>query len=172
MTAGETLFNGIPTMTEQGDPSMIDHGSGTLEENLRVLRDITDKGVIGSDLAVRILGILDVGVVIIDEAGTIRYANPKAELIFRYRDDEMLGLSVDRLLPESLRTVHAQHRVRFFADPRARPMGAGRLFRGQQKDGNEIALDVSLSPIVSGQGVLVVAIVRMRTDAATDQAPG
>lgn len=139
----------------------------TIEQQLVRLREITDKGAISADLAVRILEILDVGVIIINKVGAIQYANPKAELIFSYEENELLGVSVDQLLPAGLREAHAQHRTEFFADPRARPMGAGRTFRGLQKDGHEIALDVSLSPIVSGQGVLVVAIVRMRTDVTT-----
>ena len=104
------------------------------------------------------------GIALVDESGTILLVNRQTEEIFGYDRVEMLGRSVDLLLPERLRQVHRAHRTRFRAEPRTRAMGAGLSLFGQRADGSEFPIEISLSPLVTEGGLRVVATVRDITE--------
>jgi formate hydrogenlyase transcriptional activator len=96
--------------------------------------------------------------------GTITRVNAQAEKLFRYRREELLGQSVETLLPERFRGRHATHREAYRAEPRLRSMGAGLELYGRRKDGSEFPVDIMLGPIETDQGPLVLAVVRDITD--------
>jgi PAS domain S-box-containing protein len=127
------------------------------------LRQLSEPGaILDPDLLARILEVLPDGVLVIDEAGIVRFMNSQAELLFAYARQDVLGRPVEMLLPEGVRDRHAQHRRGFFADPRVRPMGLGLELKGLRRSGDEIALEINLSPIVTAQGVYGVAVIRRR----------
>jgi PAS domain S-box-containing protein len=82
-----------------------------------------------------------------------------AEEMFGYGRSELLGMPLEKLLPEQLRARHLSHRAGFAANPRARPMGAGIELQGLRRDGTEIPIEVSLSTVQTSQGALAVAFV-------------
>jgi Amt family ammonium transporter len=84
---------------------------------------------------------------LVNQRGHIVLANSQAESLFGYDREELIGQSVDILMPESSRQKHHQHVVNFFADPQPRLMNANRELGGLKKDGREIPLEVGLSPI-------------------------
>lgn len=86
------------------------------------------------------------GCVVVDQDGTIRAANPKVEQLFGWKLSDIVGQSVDVLLPEALRGGHGAHRDRFARNPHGRPMGAGLDLRAQRRDGSTFSVEVSLSP--------------------------
>lgn len=100
------------------------------------------------------------GVVVIDEAGLILFANHQLELYFGYDREELLGKPIEILVPERYRGLHPEYRRKFFSHPTARPMGAGLEPNGRRKDGSEFPIDASLSPIRTDRGLLAMAIVR------------
>ena len=102
---------------------------------------------------------LPTGVLVADPAGVIVWANQQIERQFGYARAELVGHSVETLLPEGLREVHAAHRGGFHMKPQARPMGAGRDLRGRRRDGSTFPVEVGLNPIESPDGVFVVAAV-------------
>ncbi|HVW34317.1 MAG TPA: PAS domain S-box protein [Acidimicrobiia bacterium] len=100
------------------------------------------------------------GVLIVDDAGRMRLANRRIEELFGYERRELLGRTVDLLVPEESRAVHAGHRAGYAAAPRSRPMGAGLQLTGRRRDGTRIPLEISLSPTTTPAGRYIVAVVR------------
>lgn len=91
-------------------------------------------------------------VVIIDADGVIEYVNEQAEFMFRYKRDEIVGQSVDMLLPPRFRGRHEAHRTGYVADPRRRSMGEGLELFGLRSDNIEFAVDISLAPVTTADG--------------------
>jgi PAS domain S-box-containing protein len=100
--------------------------------------------------------------VVVDQAGRIVMVNRQTELMFGYTRGQLLGQTVEMLLPERLRERHEQHRQNFADDPRTRPMGQGLELVGRRKDGREIAIEIMLAPIVISAGSYALAIVRRK----------
>lgn len=100
------------------------------------------------------------GMVIVNDKGTIVLVNARTEELFGYGRQELLGQSVDILLPNSFRADHAAHRAAFVRDPRSRPMGTKVDLRARRKDGSEFPVEVSLSPLQTEHGLLVSSTVR------------
>lgn len=84
---------------------------------------------------------------VINASGEIVVANAQVEDIFGYARVDLLGESLEILLPERYRTAHAGHRARYFAVPRMRPMGIGLSLLGLRKNGQEFPVDISLRPL-------------------------
>lgn len=104
------------------------------------------------------------GIVLVDSSGRIVLVNAQAERMFGYRQAELMGRPVEVIVPARLRSVHNMHRSAFLNDPRPRPMGAGLTLAARRKDGSEFPVEISLSPIESGSGRIVAAIVRDITE--------
>ena len=100
------------------------------------------------------------GILVVDEEGTIVSANPKAEELFGWPTDELLGKPVELLVPERVADVHHRHRERYMRAPETRPMGIGMELRALRKSGEEFPVEISLSPWDSGQGRRIIATVR------------
>ena len=95
-----------------------------------------------------------------DAAGRIVLVNEIAQRLFGYTRDEFLGLSIDSLVPAAMRGRHADHRESFGRHATTRPMGSGLELRAQRRDGTVFPVEISLSPIHSGDGFHVIATVR------------
>ena len=100
----------------------------------------------------------------VDQDGRIVLMNRVTEKTFGYTRHELLGQSLDVLLPDQLRDSHAGHRARFEADPITRPMGMGTVLHGRRKDGSSVPVEISLSPVKSKEGFRATAIIRDITD--------
>jgi PAS domain S-box-containing protein len=98
--------------------------------------------------------------VIVDTEGRIALVNIQTEQLFGYRRDELIGQPVEVLIPQRFGTAHVGHRRRYVASPRARPMGSELELYGRRKDGSEIPVEISLSPLVTNEGLLVTASIR------------
>jgi PAS domain S-box-containing protein len=105
-----------------------------------------------------------------DKAGSMRLVNNGAERLFDYSRDELIGQSVDTLLPESRRQEHQTLRAAFNEAPAARPMGRGRELYGRRKDGQEIPVEIGLNPLrADGQTFVVASIVDISTRRQAEQ---
>lgn len=103
-------------------------------------------------------------IVIVDPEGRIRDLNRSAEQLFGYQRDELLGKSIEDLVPEQARALHRREREAYVKAPRARPMGIGLDLRARRRDGTEVPVEISLSPMRTSRGLFVIAIVRDRTE--------
>ncbi len=100
---------------------------------------------------------LPVATVLVDAAGHIEMVNAETERIFGHQREGLVGQPVETLLPESLRAHHEQLNQRFLESPQRRRFGEERELRGRHKDGHEIPVEVTLQPLETGHGRMVLA---------------
>lgn len=99
-------------------------------------------------------------VLIVDNRGKIVLINAQTERLFGYKRIELIGQSVERLLPERFRQGHLGLRTGYIDDPQVRPMGSGLNLFAQHKNGSEIPVEISLSPLETEAGLLISSTIR------------
>jgi len=102
--------------------------------------------------------------VVVNQQGVIVQINSQTEGMFGYTRDELVGQRIEILVPERQRMSHDQHRADYHAQPRIRRMGSGLDLRGRRRDGSELPVEISLSPIQSGDSTFVLTAIRDITD--------
>jgi PAS domain S-box-containing protein len=98
----------------------------------------------------------------VDSGGLIVLSNSEAGRMFGYSKEELLGRSIETLIPARFRGLHESHRNNYAAKPVTRRMGAGLDLHAIRRDGSEFAVDINLSPM--GQGDHVICVVRDMSD--------
>ncbi len=99
------------------------------------------------------------GMVVSDADGRIMLVNAQADRLFGYGRDELIGEELEILVPERFRAGHLGLRASYRDRPTSRVMGAGRDLFARRKDGGEVQVEVGLSPIMTGEGIRVLAAV-------------
>ncbi len=110
-------------------------------------------------LVIALLQSASQAVISIDKIGKIVLANHRAEEMFGYSREELLGSRIELLLPESRRSSHVHERDQYFEHPHARPMGIGIELAGRRKDASEFPVEVSLSYVELEEGLFAIAFV-------------
>jgi PAS domain S-box-containing protein len=130
---------------------------------LFALRDITERKKTEARFQALLESAPD-AMVIVNSDGRIELANQQTEKLFGYSRPELVGQSVDILVPLNLRGGHFAHRDRFFASPKPRLMGAGLDLMALRKDGTQFPVEISLSPLEGPDGISVTAAIRDVTE--------
>ncbi len=99
-------------------------------------------------------------IVIVNRHGQIVLVNTQTEKVFGYSREELLGQPIEILIPERFHIKHVGHRASYSADPHRRPMGIGLDLSARRRDGSEFPVEISLSPMETGVGRIVTAIIR------------
>ena len=137
--------------------SAIDTDNGIIVS--AAIRDVTTRKRAEEKFA----GLLDAApdaIVGVNEDGEIVLVNAQAERLFGYERGELVGNSVDMLVPDAVRQIHPGHRSDYVSDPHTRPMGAGMELAGRRRDGSEFPAEISLSAIKTDGGIIVSAAIR------------
>jgi PAS domain S-box-containing protein len=101
--------------------------------------------------------------VVVDQRGRIVGVNRLAEEMFDHRRDELIGEGIELLVPERFREQHLRERQAYAGAPRTRPMGRGLELWGRRKSGKEFPAQISLSPLETEGGAVVISIIRDMT---------
>jgi PAS domain S-box-containing protein len=132
-----------------------------LSPELIRLRELTSE-LVGPELFGRLIEALPDALVVVNAAGHIIIFNAQAELLFGYHRSEVLGQAIEMLIPHGVREAHVGHRTRFAACPQGRPMGIGLELAAATKSGDNVPVDINLSPIMTTSGLCVAAVVRRK----------
>jgi two-component system sensor kinase FixL len=97
--------------------------------------------------------------IMVGSDGVIQFVNAETEHMFGYRSEELIGQSIDILVPTRFREGHAALRACFFARPSKRAMGAGRDLTAMRRDGTEFPVEIGLTPIEAKTGAVVLATI-------------
>jgi formate hydrogenlyase transcriptional activator len=117
------------------------------EQQLRALFEFSPDAIIASD-----------------QEGRITQANAQVERFFGYNKAELLGQSVDVVVPERFRLTHPAHRKDYSERARVRQMGIGLELYGRRKDGSEFPVDIMLGPVETPAGRMVLSVIRDLTE--------
>lgn len=144
-------------IADSAAPILDEHGE--LRGVVIVFRDVTA----GRSVEARFRRLVEAApdaIVIADPDGRISIVNHQASALFGYAADELVGQSVELLIPERLRERHAGHRRDYHGAPAVRAMGTGLQLLARRKDGTVCPVEVSLSPLHTVEGPQVIAAVR------------
>lgn len=97
-------------------------------------------------------------IIVVDRNGLILFVNRQVEHYFGYTQAELVGQSIEILVPESLREKHVQMRTHYMVHPTTRPMGAGLKLSGRHKDGHDLSIEISLTPLPTAEGGLMITV--------------
>ncbi|MGA8430488.1 MAG: PAS domain S-box protein [Candidatus Sulfotelmatobacter sp.] len=129
---------------------------------MSALEEITERVLQKAAVLGKFIEAIPVAFLVVDPKNAIYMVNRQAELLFGYDQSEMIGQTVELLVPEALREAHVKHRVAYLEEPHTREMGTGLLLSGRRKNGTEFPAEISLGPLVTTEGLYVVVMVVRR----------
>lgn len=134
------------------------------------LHDITERKKMLNELLEsesKFRGLLETAydpIIIIDEDGKIDFANQQTKVWLGYQPEELIGKSIEVLIPDRFGTLHREQRAQYMKQPQSRPMGQNLALFAKRKDGSEFPVEVSLSPFVTSHGTIVTAFIKDMSD--------
>ena len=140
-------------------------GEGVIQFIAASVKDVTHSKIQrdADMIAAKFGGLLESvpdAMILVNVTGRIVLANSNAIHLFGYSHSELIGEMVEVLLPERFRSGHSLYRSRYSHEPKTRSMGAALELFGRRKDGTEFPVEISLSPMATEHGMMVISAVR------------
>jgi PAS domain S-box-containing protein len=165
VAAGEVLHTEAELRRKDGAPVWVDvtalanrHHDGTVAGFIAVHRDITARKRADERFRLAVEA-APAAMILVDAHGAIVMVNALTEQLLGYPRGELIGRSIEGLVPSRSRGRHADYRAGFVTNAGPRPMGAGRDLHAVRKDGSEVPVEIGLSPIETAEGLFVLAAV-------------
>jgi PAS domain S-box-containing protein len=133
-------------------------GAGEIVGVANITRDITEQKFAEEKFRLAVESCPS-GMLMVDRAGKVVMVNTEIERLFGYGRDELIGRSVDILVPIRARGLHARQRDGFTLRPETHKASGGRELSGLRRDGTEFPIEVVLNPIETGEGLLVLGVI-------------
>ncbi|MBE7462704.1 MAG: PAS domain S-box protein [Planctomycetes bacterium] len=155
-----------PVLGPQGQLLYIVHKVLDVTEQVRLEREAVDRNVVVQELTASerkfraFLESAPEAMVISNQDGRIELVNSRAVELFGYAKEELIGLEIEQLIPVSMRHEHVRHRQEYMKAPVLRTLRSGENFKARLKDGAEIHVEVTLSPIETDAGLLILTAIR------------
>ncbi len=99
------------------------------------------------------------GLIVVDQNGEIVLINEVCTSLFGFSKDELMGSSIEILIPDAVREKHKSHRKNYHESPQKRTMGSTIKLQGQKKDGSLFPIQVGLNPFTEDNKKYVAALV-------------
>ncbi|HML94007.1 MAG TPA: PAS domain S-box protein [Thermodesulfobacteriota bacterium] len=136
---------------QEGKAQPADGGTGTDEELLEKNYSLIVESVPS-------------GIVMTNHRGKILFVNSLVNKMFGYEPGELVGETIEVLVPERFRRIHTEFRYSYQASPSTRPMGRGRELFACRKDGTEFPVEIGLNPVQTKTGMVVLSTIVDITD--------
>lgn len=173
-TDGRIRYEGLPLLTKTGQKREVEFVSNLYTEDGEKIiqcniRDITERG----QAEQKFCGLMESApdaMIISDHEGKMTIINAQTEKVFGYSREELIGKSIEILIPLRFRGNHAEHRRDFLAKSDVRTMGSDREILALRKDGTEFPIEITLSPMKTETGSVAIAAVRDVTERKKSEA--
>jgi PAS domain S-box-containing protein len=129
------------------------------KKDVTPLRVMRDAALVDARFG-KLLASMPDAIIMANAAGRIVLANRQADKLFGYPDGELRGQLLEVLIPELYRGAHADQPAAYSLAPTQRPMGVGRELYGLRRDGSQFPIEISLSPLATEEGTLVMSAIR------------
>jgi PAS domain S-box-containing protein len=138
--------------------SQVKSETGELLGLVAINRDITEQELAEERFRLAVESAPN-AIIMVNQHGEIILLNSQTEKYFGYQRHELIGTSVDKLVPLRYTAIHPGHRADFLASPQMRNMGVGRDLYALRKDGSEFPVEIGLAPINTHEGTFVLATI-------------
>ncbi len=138
--------------------SPIKSPSGEIIGACKITRDVTEQKAAEEKFKLAVESCPS-GMLMADRSGRVVMVNSAIEDLFGYRREELIGQSIEILVPERLRAQHFAERCNYTVKPKVRRMEANQNLCGRRKDGTEFPVEIGLNPIQTRRGVLILSVI-------------
>jgi PAS domain S-box-containing protein len=148
---GSSLWSDVTAIAKR-------NADGTMAGLVSISRDITARKRADERFRLAVEA-APAAMIMVDQRGAIVMVNVLTDQLLGYARSEIIGQSIELLVPVRFRNGHKDDRGHFFRNAHQRPMGAGRDLYALRKDGSEVPVEIGLSPFETAEGVFVLAAV-------------
>ncbi len=156
ITGQKIIENELIALNKTLEERVFDRTKKLSDANDRLLTEMKERKEVTQQFEIVVKSIPN-SIILVDEAGVIRYINPQTEIYFGYSESELIGQKIEKIVPHKNVEDHEKLREQYMKDPVARSIKAFSILHGKRKDGSLIPVEIGLNPIRLNQKTLILA---------------